>query len=98
MIDFIVKYQQGFLLVLILGIFILCYVLYTYVTFNNQRKQILKLQNNLMEGDEVILSSGFYVTIKKIEDQTAWVWMDEKTTAKINRYSITAKKQSTDSN
>lgn len=92
MVEFYQTYQDIILFVVVIVVFLIGYVAYSYVGFNKQRKSILKLQNSLNVNDEVILSSGFYAIIVELNDNIATVKLADNVIVKINRYSISAKK------
>ena len=62
-------------------------VMYVFLILPGQRKQ-KKLQESLSSGQEVILSSGIYGRIVKLDDATATILVDEKTKIKVTRNAI----------
>ncbi|MCD7862477.1 MAG: preprotein translocase subunit YajC [Lachnospiraceae bacterium] len=74
--------------ILILGVFFVAYVIYSTIHYNQIKKQILNMQNELAPGDFILTQSGLYGTLISVGEKTARLKIAEHMEIVIDRFSI----------
>lgn len=57
---------------------------------SKSRKEMAARLAKLKSGDEVVLSSGFYATVDRVEDQAIWIKLGDKTLVKAKKSAVVA--------
>lgn len=76
---------------LIAVIFLCVYYYVNFMRFANVKKKMADFQDSLQIGDEVMMSSGIFGTIKKLDDLYAVIVLNKTVEIKINRFFIETK-------
>jgi len=55
---------------------------------SRRRRELVHMQSTLEVGDAVMLASGIYATVRRLEDDVAWVEIAEGVTVKVARGAV----------